>query len=200
MIYIVLNVILAIACVLLSVYVDTRTGNQADSPIIPIFLVLASVSGLMAFSTIISSVAPERLMLFIGRLYLLDQMIFFLMLSNYFFNFPRYETPLACKIIFGICVLFAIYILFAKINYFSINKYCGVYVESEAVFSGKLGELFKISWYQAFNGIFNILIPTQAALMMLVRSETIASKIERQKMYLNAACVGIRMLNMPLKA
>ena len=189
MIYIVLNVILAIACVLLSIYVDTRTGNQADNPIIPIFLVLASVSGFIAFCAMISSVAPERLMLFLGRLCLLDQVIFFLMVSNYFFNFPRYETPLACKILFGVCTLFAVYILFAKVNYFSINKYCGIYVESDELFTGALGKLFRISWYQAFIGIFTILIPSQAALMMLVRSENIASKIEQQKMYLNAAAL-----------
>ena len=69
MIYIALNVVLVVACVLLSVYVDSHTGNQSDNPLIPMLLVLASCAGLVAFCILISSVAPARLTLLIWRFF-----------------------------------------------------------------------------------------------------------------------------------
>ena len=194
MIYIVLNIVIAIMCILLSIYVDTRTGSQADNPLIPLLLVLSSIAGFSAFCILISSVAPARLMLFIGRLYLLDQAVFFLMTANYCVNFPKYETPLPWKIAFSLCTLVAFYIVFTKIHSFTINKYCGFYIDSEYVFSGQLGELVRLNWEELFFGIFAVFIPAEAALMMLVRSENISSKIDSQKMYLNATGIALGWL------
>ena len=194
MIYLVLNIILAVICVLLSIYVDAHTGNQADSPLIPILLVLASCAGGCALCLLISPVAPLRLMTFLGRLYLLDMSLFSVMLSSYCVNFPKYQTPKMHKIVSTILMLIAAFVIFQKIDSFTITKYSGIFIESAPLFKGELGEVLHWSWYNAFFFLMGILVPGFSVLMMLVKSEYATSKIDRQKMYLTAAGVALSWL------
>ena len=186
MIYIALNVVLVVACVLLSVYVDSHTGNQSDNPLIPMLLVLASCAGLVAFCILISSVAPARLTLFAGRICLIDMAFFSLMFSTYCVNFPKNETSRAQKIGSSVLILFGAWILFSKIDSFTISKYSGFFVSSKPLFSGALGDILRWTWFQLYCFLFVVFVPGFSALLMLVKSENIESNIDRQKIYLIA--------------
>ena len=191
MIYVALNIVFAVVCIFLSVYVDSHTGNQSDNPLIPLLLVLASCAAGAAVCILISSVAPIRLMLFAGRIFLFDTALFTVMLSSYCVNFPKYETSRAHKIVLGALLVFSVWILFARITAFGVNKYSGIFVEAKPLFSGELGKILRWSWFNFFFWFYMIIVPGFSALMLLVKSEYSESKIESQKMYLCAAGIAL---------
>nr|MCR5606507.1 serine/threonine-protein phosphatase [Treponema sp.] len=191
MTYVILNILIGVVCIALSIYVDSKTGNRNDNPLIGLLFILAVCSGITAFLLLIYPVAPSRFMLFLGRVDLVTRALYAVLICSYCIRFPRKEFSIADQIFVAFFMILAVYISFTKITRFNISRYIGIEYLSAPIFSGAFEAAFSINWYDLFRYIYVIFLPGTSALMMLVRSENTQNRIERQKMYINSFGIAI---------
>lgn len=186
MVFGILNLFLTIFLVFETIFSD-KIENKFDdgtNPIIVNILVFAITSGLYTvFYALRSSVTPALFTLLMRFCFVLEGC----MLVNIVFCFIYYAWKYSSGMSYLIkCILYAvvIYFVFFRFKEIKISISNGVEIRSNFIFSGIARSYLPLTWYSLYNIIFKFFLPLCGCLIMLVRNEMKANKLDRHKGYI----------------
>jgi len=192
MIYILLNIVLCATLVWLSFTIDVRNGIKNNNPLVNLVLFLSTLFGLNVLCLLAGFWAPPQLANILGRLLVMLVAWYAVFSCIYQLLVPNYEKTTGMTICQWLFNLFAFYLVFIArggIKSISFSQTQGLVIESSQMFSGKLHEFLPITWYDFFCGFYFGVLPLLSMLVVLVRAETVTSKLDRQRMRIGALAV-----------
>ncbi len=190
MIYALINFSFAGLLIWLAYFTDVRTGKQNSSnPLIVMDIVLSVACIMMGFAIMSSLAAPARLTFFICQIVVLFAGAYSLQYCLYCLHFPSYEWSTQAKVIDWILIGVSAWVIFSKFTAINITEYIGLRIEAKPLFSGRLTNYFPYTWYDLYKVVLMIGLPSLSAIIMMLRSETRTSRLDHQKVSLNAGAL-----------
>lgn len=186
MFFYILNILLAIFLIADTSIAGRIEGklNEEPNPVIANILILAVTVVLFSlFSMIHRFVTPDLLTLMMKFCFMLEACF----LVNLVFCFTYYGWGYSTQLTYFVKMIFYItagYFIFFRINSVTVDLNHGLIVRSDYIFSGEARKMFAYRWYDVYNSLFKILLPLAGVLMMLIRNESHANKLNRHKGYI----------------
>ena len=183
MIFFVLNLILTLFFIAETVYIDKKNSLYDDgtNPIISNVLLAAVLVGLFTlFSFTGSSLAPGLFSTLMKVCFLLEGCL----LINIAFCFPyyawKYTTSfmLFLKYFLYLSVFVLVFFTFKEVT---VDLKSGIQIRSAYIFKGNAAKYFPWTWVTVYNFVFRFLIPGFSCLVMLIRNEMNAIKLDKFK-------------------
>ncbi|WP_147634190.1 PP2C family protein-serine/threonine phosphatase [Treponema pectinovorum] len=199
MIYVVLNIVMALYAIGLAFYVDRQSKEKVANPLIIMSVYLAAAFALVALTLLANSFFPDRLPIMFFRVSLICSTIFEVEFCTYCILFPSYRRSAFVKILKWVAALFAVWFCFTKISGVNITQFLGLSVDSIPLFTGKLTNYFPVSWYDFYRTLTRFILPALAALIMILRAENREDRLNMQKAIMNmialvAGWIGIYVI------
>ncbi|MBQ9538193.1 MAG: hypothetical protein IJU95_02890, partial [Treponema sp.] len=194
MVFLILNVILAVSLILFSFAIDsTSSGSSKDgNPLVNTVLFLASLFIMMAITVGFCLFAPQKLAFSVGKLTYVLMAWFAVHNAVYVLCFPDGKKGRAGTIVRWVLNLSAFIIIFFiknAITNLSITQDGSFQIASGLMFSGKLGRALMVTWFKFYNALFIFFVPFIACIMLIVKAENSKSAMLRQKYILCIAGV-----------
>lgn len=186
MIYVVLNLVMAVFAIGLAFYIDRQSKENVDSPLTTMCVYLAAACVFMALMLLTNAYSQERLPLLFFRIALVCSTVYALDLCVYFIMFPSYTRPPALKIVRWILVGVTVWFAFVMVTDVTVTDFIGINVGSKPLFSGRLSIYFPLTWYDLFRNVAQIGLPGLSVLVMILRAENRNDKLNMQKAFMNA--------------
>lgn len=186
MIYVVLNLVMALFAVGLAFYIDRSSGEVENNPLTRMSVYLAVAASAMAFMLWSNTYAADRLPLLFFRVTLVFATIYSLDFCLYSICFPSYKRPKAALIVKWVLVLATVWFCFAKIDSVTITDFLGISVASKPFFTGHLTNYFPITWFDVYRNLFLVGLPFLSVLIMILRAENREDRLNLQKSVMNA--------------
>ena len=194
MVYVGLNSAFFLFFLFLTIYIlavfKERTA-QMRSFIISLFslMVLSAM-----FTLSVSGIFSEKIAQIFGQIILFFEACFFINISFYFLQHKPMQfkfVKLLSYVVKVVLYAFALYILLKKIDYaaFTSLKSSGS-IESSYIFSGEVRAVFPIRWATLYIVFFRFVCPGFCCLIMLLRNEYRATRLERFRGLLNALALA----------
>lgn len=189
MIYVVLNITMAVLFLSLSVYIDKQSKDFANNPLIPMSVYLSASTLCMALCIVATLNYIETLPLLSFRISVILISAYAIDFCIYCILFPSYERKPIFKIVKYLYIFFAIWVVFTKINDITITDFLGLNVDSKPLFKGRLTNYFPFTWYELFTFVSLIVLPAFSVLIMILRAENKADRLNMQKSFVNACAL-----------
>lgn len=188
MIFMILNVIVAVSLILFSFAIDSKSATNKDgNPLVNTVLFLASLFIMMAITIGFCLFAPQKLAFTVGKLTYMLMAWFCVNNTVFIVSFPVYKrTRVGYSVQWTLNVVALIILFFIKgsLTDISITAEGDFHVVSSYMFSGSLGQSLKLTWFSFFCDFFIFFVPFIACIMVLVKAENSKSALERQKFLL----------------
>lgn len=185
MIFAVLNVAFALFLFWLSAYTDSKTGNEGNSPVIPLSLFLAATCACLAACIFTFGRVPERFTLFIGSCVYVLFGIYIIYFSMYAILFPMIKRNGVLQIIALGGVVWCAWAVFFHITGITVTNFIGLRVESRSLFYGSLANILPYNWFDLYRVVIFAVVPFFSIIIMLLRSENREDRLDHQKTSLN---------------
>ena len=192
MFFMLFNLILGAIMIGLSFSIDRRNNlNKTANQLVNLILTLASLFILMAATIALSLWGPGQLSLAFGKLTFMFMAWFCTACCVYMLAFPNYKLPAFVTVIQWLLNVFAFILVFIysrgiKSIVILDNAF---QISSGSMFTGKLRDLFPVSSFGFFIGLYCVFLPLFTSLMVLVRAENMPHKLDRQRGVLNTVAV-----------
>lgn len=186
MIYVVLNLVMALFAIGLAFYIDRQAEINVANPLINMSVYLATSFAFIALTLLANVYLSERITVLFFRLSLITSTIFEIEFCIYCILFPSYTRKSFVKAIKWACILVAVWFSFAKISSVTITDFLGISVDSSPLFSGKLTNYFPVTLYDLFRNLTRFILPALAVLIMILRAENREDRLNMQKAVINA--------------
>lgn len=186
MIYAVLNVSFMLFLIWLAAYTDSKTGNEGNSPVISLNVMLAIACGALAGCIITAGVVPERFTFFLGQLVYIMFGVYVVHYSIYCVLFPMVERKFLANVA---AIGGSIWCVWAVLFHFTgvtVTNFLGLRIESISLFFGTYSRLLPYNWFDFYRAIIFIVLPTFSIIIMLLRSENREGKLDHQRTTMNA--------------
>lgn len=185
MIYVVLNLVIAVFAVGLAFYIDRRSAENVDSPLTTMSVYLAVAALSMAFMLWANFSSSDRLPLLFFRIMMIALTVYSLDFCIYCILFPSYNRPVAVKIVKWALVLVSVWFVFTQITSITITDFLGISVDSKPLFTGWLTNYFPVTWFEVFRGLILVGVPGLSVLIMILRAENREDRLNMQKSVMN---------------
>lgn len=185
MTFVITNLLLTLFFVFETVIMDRIENKLEDgtNPATANILILAITTCLYTlFISVRSSVTPALFTLLMRVCFLLEGC----MLVNIVFCFIYYAWKFSSEMTYILKLLLYIavgYFIFFKFKEIKITPAAGLVVSSDFLFTGVKRTYFPWTWYSLYCFLFEFLLPLGGCLIMLVRNEMVAQKLDRHKGY-----------------
>ncbi len=194
MVFLILNVIVAVSLITFSFAIDSKSSASKDgNPLVNTVLFLASLFMMMAITIGFCLFAPQKLAFTMGKLTYLLMAWFSVHNAVYIVDFPEYKrSRLGVIVQWTLNVIAFIFVFFVKggITDISLSPEDGFVLSSATMFAGKLGRALNLSVFNFYEILFIYFVPFIACIMLLVKAENSKSPLVRQK-YLLAIAGGL---------
>lgn len=198
MVFLILNVIVAVSLILFSFAIDSRSAaNKDGNPLVNTVLFLASLFLMMTMTIGFCLFAPQKLAFTVGKLTYLLMAWFCVHNAVYVVNFPDYKrNRLEVIVQWTLNVLAFVILFFIKggMTNISITADGSFQLSSNLMFAGRLGRQMMLSWFGFYQGMYIFFVPFIACIMILVKAENTKSAMFRQKYLLCIAGVASSMV------
>lgn len=169
--------------------------NDEPNPFIANILILAVSVAMFSCFLVVSGVVTSGLFTLMMKVcYLMEACFLINMIFCYTYYGWGYATSFSY--ILKIFLYFAAaYFIFFRIKGISVSLKRGVVVTSDFLINNyQVAKLFPFTWGDLYDLIFKIMLPVGACLMMLLRNETHANKINKYKGYLYTLGLALTFL------
>ncbi len=185
MIYVVLNLVMAAFAVSLAFYIQHRSGDVENNPLVRMSVFLAVASASMALTVLSNIFVSDRMPLLFFRLSLICAAVYSIDLCLYFIFFPSYDRPKIVVAIKWIFVIACVWFCFVKVTSVTITDFLGLKVDSTPFFTGRLTNYFPVTWFDVFRMLILTALPFLSALIMILRAENREDRLNMQKSVMN---------------
>lgn len=180
-----LNFVLALFFALETVYAD-KTSNISDdgtNPIISnILLICVNTFLFSILLTARDSITPSLLTMLMKVSFLLEACL--LVNIGFCFTYYAWKYTNIASFIYKICwYLVAFWLIWFNFKQISLSETNGIVINSHYLFTGKAREYFPWTWVTVYNFVFRFLLPGFMSFIMLCRTETVGSKLDKFKSY-----------------
>lgn len=186
MIYVVLNLVMAVFFIGLSFYIDRQGKDVANNPLVPMSVYLSLANLFMAAALWANLNYMERLPLLSLRLSLIFMSAYSIDFCLYCILFPSYKRPKFFQAAKYILLLFCIWLCFSKITDVTITDFLGLKIDSQPLFTGVFSNYFPVSWYDLHKFLMTVFFPALSVLIMILRAENKNDRLNLQKSFVNA--------------
>ena len=190
MVYVIINIGLALFLIWLSYYVDEKT-NMAGNPLVSMTTTLAVCTGAMGIAVFVTGSVPEQFLFVMGQIAYFMLGFYLIQFCVYCVTYPGIERNTPMKVITWIFVALCLWIVFTQFTAINITKFLGLRVDAKSIFAGKLTNYFPYSWEEGYSFLFIYVLPGLSVLVMLMRSEDRTSRLDHQKSILNALSIAV---------
>ncbi len=198
MIYVIMNIILAVFCFWFAYFTDARTLSENSVAIVNHIFLAGITAIFMALNILAVIFIPNTLSTFTCKIVLFFVCCLIIQFSFYFFIYPKL---IQSKIFFGLKIFLLFItalIIFFKIQKISISEISGLQIESKSVFNGKLAVFFPWKWMQCLSVFYLFILPVISALLMIFKLENKGKNLEFQHSLLNGLSVIILWIGLYL--
>ncbi len=193
MVFLILNVIVALALTISSFAIDSKSSNSKDgNPLVNTVLFLAALFLLMAVTIGFCLYAPQKLAFTVGKLTYLLMAWFCVNNTVYIVCFPEYKRHKIGYVVqwaLNIIAFVIIFVIKGGLANIAITADGTFQIASNLMFTGKLGRALMVTWFTFYDALFIFFIPIMACLMVLVKAENMKSAMYQQKYLLSIAGV-----------
>lgn len=189
MIYVVLNLVMALFAVGLAFYIDRQTSENVDNPLISMSVFLAGAFAFMALMLWANIYSPDRLTLLFFRLSLICSSVYAIDLCIYCILFPSYKRSAPVRAVKWILAGVSVWFAFTMVTSITITDFLGISVDSYPLFRGRLTNYFPVTWYEMFRALIQVGLPGLSILIMILRAENREDRLNMQKSVFNAAAI-----------
>lgn len=186
MIYIILNVALAVFLVGLTFYIGKSTNYDEYNPLNTMSFILAAAAGCMACAVGAASIYNDQITRLFGRLAVIAFSAYSVDFCVYCVLFPSFERPRSAQIVRWVLILASVWFAFMKIHSVSISGFIGLKFESDPLFSGSLTNYFPYTLYEFYRVLVIVALPALSVLIMLLRCEASEDRLNMQKAVMTA--------------
>ncbi len=186
MIYAFINVAFAVFLGWLTLFVDSKTGNEGKNPVISLNIFLALACGAMALTVFSSLGAPQRLINFFAYATYILFGIYSVNFCVYYIFYPAVEKNVFANLLSMAGTIWCIWAVLFHYTGSTIINFIGLRMESMSLFRSDLAILFPYNWHQFYCSIIFFMLPFFSVLIMLMRSENREGRLDHQKSVLNA--------------
>ncbi|MBP5465654.1 MAG: serine/threonine-protein phosphatase [Treponema sp.] len=189
MVFLILNVIIALALTVSSFAIDSKNSASKDgNPLVNTVLFLAALFVMMAVTIGFCLYAPQKLAFTVGKLTYLLMAWFCVNNAVYVVCFPEYKRHKIGYVVQWLLNIIAFVIIFfvrGGISNISITADNSYQLTSNLMFTGRLGRALMVTWFVFYEGFFVFFVPLIACIMVLVKAENMKSTLYQQKFLLN---------------
>jgi len=189
MIYVVLNLVMALFAMGLAFYIDRLSRDDIDNPLTTMSVYLAASYAFMALMLWANIYSPGRFTLLFFRLALSFSAFYAIDLCIYCILFPSFTRTAAVRTIKWILIAVSLWFSFTMVSSVTITDFLGVNIDSQPLFKGRLTNYFPITWYEMFRTIIQVGLPALSVLIMILRAENREDRLNMQKSLINALAV-----------
>ena len=186
MTFIILNLFLSLFFIFETVLAD-RIENRIDdgtNPAIANILILAVITCLYTlFLVVRPSVTPALFTLLMRICFLLEGCMLVNVMFCFIYYAWKYSSGITYTLKFFLYIV-AGYFIFFQFKEIKITSDVGILVRSNYLFSGAARTYFPWTWYSLYRFIFEFMLPAIGCLVMLVRNEMKAQKLDRHRGYI----------------
>ncbi|MCR5046429.1 MAG: serine/threonine-protein phosphatase [Treponema sp.] len=184
MIYVILNIGIAIYLTWASFNVNTKNMRNENS-LINIVLLSAFTAILMVVTMLMVLWGPERFTVFLEHTLLFLVALIFIVISFYFFGnaFKRNNFVTFLEVVF---ILLALWISATKIDVIDYTRFA---LESFPLFKGEFSIYFSITWLGLYFGFFVFFLPGMSVLILMLCAENAKSRQAYQRAILFAGAM-----------
>jgi hypothetical protein len=186
MAYIILNFAIAVFLVWLTIYIDRATRIKIDynDPLIINVLLAAIIS--VIYSILIGNFLPEAFFLLLARILFILEACFLVNISFCFIYYAAPKRNSIVTILKLVLYAFSFYIAFFKFDAVGMTVQYGIVIRSSYIFSGEVCGVFPWTWVTVYIALYRFLLPGFCCLIMLLRNEYTASRLQKHHGYLDA--------------
>ncbi len=191
MAYIILNFALAAFLIWLTVYIDRASKIRIDynDPLIINVLIAAIIS--VVYSILICNFLPEAFFLLLARILFILEACFLVNISFCFIYYASVKGSPVATILKIILYVFSFYIAFFKFDAVGMTVQYGVVIRSSYIFGGETGLVFPWTWVTVYVALYRFILPGFCCLVMLLRNEYAASRLQKHRGYLDALALFV---------
>ena len=171
MIYVFLNLVMAVFFVGLAVYIDSQSKEDVTNPLVSMSVWMALATAFMAGTVWTNLNYLERMPLFFYRVSVICFAMYSVDFCLYCIHFPSYERKLPAKILRIAAGIFFTWVCFSKVEDLTITDFLGIRVDAVPLFSGRLTNYFPVTWNDFLIGLSQYALPSLAVLIMILRAE-----------------------------
>lgn len=186
MIYVVLNILLAVFFVGLSFFIDKKSNEISNNPLVTMSVYLAAAFLFMGLTVLTSVNYIERLPLLSLRISLLFAVAYSVEFCIYCIFFPSYERKPAVKFVKYALILAGVWLVFSRISDVQVTDFLGLKIDSAPLFTGRLTNYFPVTWYDLMKFLIVVVFPAVSVLIMILRAENKEDRLNMQKSFVNA--------------
>lgn len=186
MIYVFLNLVMAVFFVGLAVYIDSQSKEDVTNPLVSMSVWMALATAFMAGTVWTNLNYLERMPLFFYRVSVICFAMYSVDFCLYCIHFPSYERKLPAKILRIAAGIFFTWVCFSKVEDLTITDFLGIRVDAVPLFSGRLTNYFPVTWADFLIGLSQYALPSLAVLIMILRAENKDDRLNMQKTIMSA--------------
>lgn len=181
MIFLVLNILLAVFIIWCSLHVTTK-NFKSEGDVINLLVLVGATAIVLSVALWSGFWGPERLTIILNHTLLVMNAAIFIFSSEYFIGFSTGKNPGFVKAISYILIAVAIFVSSTKLQVVDFKR---MIIVGAPVFSGNLATLIPLNWYELYRIIFYIAIPFFSMIIMLLQCENSGSRLLMQKAEIN---------------
>lgn len=196
MIYALINVAFALFIAWLAIFVDSKTGNEGNHPVISINVFLALACAAMGLTVFSVYSVPERVTLLLTQVTYILFGVYSVNFCVYYLFYPEIEKRFVPQALSAAGSIWCVWAVFFHFTGVTITGFTGIRVESVSLFMNSLASLFPYNWFQFYMMMIVGVLPFFSVLIMLLRAENRdEGRLDHQKSIMNALAIVLAWIS-----